>query len=44
MRPAGSFPGLGPNHVRIAARTPAENERVADALAEVLAPEAVESR
>jgi histidinol-phosphate/aromatic aminotransferase/cobyric acid decarboxylase-like protein/adenosyl cobinamide kinase/adenosyl cobinamide phosphate guanylyltransferase len=41
VRPAASFPGLGPDHLRIAARRPDENERVASALAEVLAPEAV---
>jgi histidinol-phosphate/aromatic aminotransferase/cobyric acid decarboxylase-like protein len=44
VRPAASFPGLGPNHLRIAARSPRENARVAEALAEVLAPEAVEWR
>jgi histidinol-phosphate/aromatic aminotransferase/cobyric acid decarboxylase-like protein/adenosyl cobinamide kinase/adenosyl cobinamide phosphate guanylyltransferase len=37
VRPAASFPGLGPNHVRITARTPRENERLVAALAEPLA-------
>lgn len=36
VRPAASFPGLGPNHLRITARTPAENERLAAALAEAI--------
>jgi histidinol-phosphate/aromatic aminotransferase/cobyric acid decarboxylase-like protein/adenosyl cobinamide kinase/adenosyl cobinamide phosphate guanylyltransferase len=49
VRHAASFPGLGPDHLRIAAREPAENERVASALAEALGTlpiprEAVESR
>lgn len=44
VRPAASFPGLGPGHLRVAARSPEENERLARALAEVLAPEPVESR
>jgi histidinol-phosphate/aromatic aminotransferase/cobyric acid decarboxylase-like protein/adenosyl cobinamide kinase/adenosyl cobinamide phosphate guanylyltransferase len=44
VRPAGTFPGLGDNHLRIAARAPAANERLASALAEVLAAEAVEAR
>jgi histidinol-phosphate aminotransferase len=44
VRPAGSFPGLGPRHLRLAARAPAENERLAQALAEVLAAEPVPVR
>jgi histidinol-phosphate/aromatic aminotransferase/cobyric acid decarboxylase-like protein/adenosyl cobinamide kinase/adenosyl cobinamide phosphate guanylyltransferase len=43
VRPAASFPGLGPGHLRIAARAPAENERLAWALAQVLATETVEA-
>ena len=38
VRPAASFPGLTENHVRVAVRRPAENERLADALAEALTP------
>jgi histidinol-phosphate aminotransferase len=34
VRPAASFPGLGPNHLRITARAAAENERLAEALRE----------
>lgn len=37
VRPAASFPGLGPNHLRITARSPAENERLVAALAEAIA-------
>jgi histidinol-phosphate aminotransferase len=44
VRPAASFPGLGPDHLRIAAREPEANERLAAALAEVLAAGAVEAR
>ncbi|MGH2801423.1 MAG: bifunctional adenosylcobinamide kinase/adenosylcobinamide-phosphate guanylyltransferase [Thermoleophilaceae bacterium] len=33
VRPAASFPGLGPGHLRITARSAPENERVARALA-----------
>ena len=33
VRPCGDFPGLGPGHLRITARGPAENARVAEALA-----------
>jgi histidinol-phosphate aminotransferase len=36
VRPAGSFPGLGPGHLRITARDPDANARVAAALAEAL--------
>jgi histidinol-phosphate aminotransferase len=36
VRSAASFPGLGPDHLRLTARTPAENERLALALAEVV--------
>jgi histidinol-phosphate aminotransferase len=38
VRPAASFPGLTENHVRVAVRRPAENERLADALARAVAP------
>jgi histidinol-phosphate/aromatic aminotransferase/cobyric acid decarboxylase-like protein/adenosyl cobinamide kinase/adenosyl cobinamide phosphate guanylyltransferase len=37
VREAASFPGLGPNHLRITARTPQENERLAAALARAVA-------
>jgi histidinol-phosphate/aromatic aminotransferase/cobyric acid decarboxylase-like protein len=33
VRPAESFPGLGPNHIRITARDPLSNQRLAEALA-----------
>ncbi|MGH3041215.1 MAG: aminotransferase class I/II-fold pyridoxal phosphate-dependent enzyme [Gaiellaceae bacterium] len=36
VRPAASFPGLGPGHIRLTARTPAENERLVVALEEAL--------
>ena len=36
VRAAGTFPGLTPHHLRIAIRTPADNERLVTALAEVL--------
>ena len=36
VRPAGSFPGLGPGHLRITARDPDGNARVAAALAQAL--------
>ncbi|HEX6665837.1 MAG TPA: bifunctional adenosylcobinamide kinase/adenosylcobinamide-phosphate guanylyltransferase [Solirubrobacterales bacterium] len=36
VRPAASFPGLGPNHLRITARGPAENERLAQVLGKAL--------
>lgn len=32
VRPASSFPGLGPNHLRVAVRLPEENARLAAAL------------
>lgn len=32
VRPAGSFPGLGPDHLRLTARAPAQNARLAQAL------------
>ena len=44
VRPAASFPGLGPGHLRLAARTPTENERLATALAEALTAEPVPVR
>jgi len=37
VRPAASFPGLGPGHLRITARAPEQNERLARALAEAVA-------
>lgn len=37
VRPAASFPGLGPGHLRLTARTPAENARLVAALAEAVA-------
>lgn len=37
VRPAGSFPGLGPGHLRITARDPERNERLAAAIAAALA-------
>ena len=37
VRPAGSFPGLGPGHLRITARDPVANERLAAAIAAALA-------
>jgi len=36
VRRAGTFPGLSDDHLRIAVRTPADNERLLAALAEVL--------
>lgn len=36
VRPAASFPGLGPGHLRITARGTAENERLARALEEAI--------
>jgi histidinol-phosphate aminotransferase len=38
VRPADSFPGLGPEHLRVAVRDPAAHARLADALAAVTAP------
>jgi histidinol-phosphate/aromatic aminotransferase/cobyric acid decarboxylase-like protein len=37
VRPASSFPGLGPNHLRVAVRLPAENARLAAAFEATLA-------
>ena len=37
VRPASSFPGLGPNHLRVAVRLPEENARLAAVLEAVLA-------
>jgi histidinol-phosphate aminotransferase len=37
VRPASSFPGLGPNHLRVAVRLPEENVRFAAALEAALA-------
>jgi len=37
VRPAASFPGLSPGHLRITARDPAANARVAQAIAEAIA-------
>ncbi len=36
VRPAASFPGLGPGDLRVTARTPPENERLVAALAEAV--------
>jgi histidinol-phosphate aminotransferase len=36
VRPAASFPGLGPGHLRLTARGPAENARLVSALAEAV--------
>jgi histidinol-phosphate/aromatic aminotransferase/cobyric acid decarboxylase-like protein/adenosyl cobinamide kinase/adenosyl cobinamide phosphate guanylyltransferase len=36
VRAAGNFPGLTPHHLRVAVRTPDDNERLVTALAEVL--------
>jgi histidinol-phosphate aminotransferase len=36
VRPADSFPGLGPDHLRIAVRSPEDNRRLVAALGEVL--------
>jgi len=36
VRPAASFPGLGPGDLRVTARAPAENERLVAALAEAV--------
>jgi histidinol-phosphate aminotransferase len=36
VRPAASFPGLGPNHLRITARGPEQNARLVAALAEAV--------
>ena len=38
VRPAGTFPGLTGDDLRITARAPRDNERLAGALAQVLAP------
>jgi histidinol-phosphate/aromatic aminotransferase/cobyric acid decarboxylase-like protein/adenosyl cobinamide kinase/adenosyl cobinamide phosphate guanylyltransferase len=38
VRPAASFPGLGPNHVRLTARDPARNARLVAAIQRALAP------
>jgi histidinol-phosphate aminotransferase len=37
VRPAGTFPGLGPEHLRVAVRGPAEHARLAAALGALLA-------
>jgi histidinol-phosphate/aromatic aminotransferase/cobyric acid decarboxylase-like protein len=37
VRPAASFPGLGPGHLRITARDPSANARVAAAIEEAVA-------
>ena len=37
VRPAASFPGLGPNHIRITARDPQANARLVHALQEAIA-------
>ena len=35
VRPASSFPGLGPDHVRVAVRPDSDNARLVAALAEI---------
>ncbi|MDX6516538.1 MAG: histidinol-phosphate aminotransferase [Gaiellaceae bacterium] len=37
VRPAGTFPGLDANHIRVAVRTPGDNAVLVDALEELLA-------
>jgi histidinol-phosphate aminotransferase len=37
VRPADTFPGLGPNHIRVSIRRPEENALLVDALTEALA-------
>ncbi|MGH2949606.1 MAG: bifunctional adenosylcobinamide kinase/adenosylcobinamide-phosphate guanylyltransferase [Solirubrobacteraceae bacterium] len=37
VRPAASFPGLGPSHLRLTARDPEQNARLAEALAQAVA-------
>lgn len=36
VRPAGTFPGLTPDHLRVSVRRPEENERLIEAMREVL--------
>jgi histidinol-phosphate/aromatic aminotransferase/cobyric acid decarboxylase-like protein/adenosyl cobinamide kinase/adenosyl cobinamide phosphate guanylyltransferase len=38
VRPAASFPGLGPQHVRLTARAPEQNAALVEAIEAVLAP------
>jgi histidinol-phosphate aminotransferase len=44
VRPAASFPGLGPDHLRITARAPGENARLAQVLRRAMEGRAVGAR
>ncbi|HZD74847.1 MAG TPA: hypothetical protein VE776_13360, partial [Actinomycetota bacterium] len=39
VRPAGTFPGLTPDHLRLAVREPADNRRLVEALGDLLGEE-----